>query len=532
MLNPTTLRNIVAVRWPLLFIMAVFIILKIPHLFANFFWDESWPYASGVYTMYANGPSLKPGAIDGELSRGHPLLFHFLGALWMKIFGTTKLAIHSYALAISLLLLISVYEAGVRLFSKQVATTALLLVAFQLTFFVQAAFVLPEVLVALCGFLSVYFYVTNKYWLTTLMLTMLFFTKESGLVLGAVLGIDAFISLFHKAETLKSRVLKIVSVSVPIVLIGLFFVTQKVINGWYVLPLYTEGLEHSWQAYYEKMREGAKFVFRNDFRRYFFLLLVILSLVIALKQKRILSALPVMAGLTVFLMASDSFHFIASSYIVVILFLISILVFFIKAADITGCRNGIQRKFLALSGIFCVLFFMFSAYNMFYIFRYLLIALVPVLFVSALLYEYYSKNLLRKFSIIFLLPVVVIQAYAFKNTPGIGDSQLGAFDGIYIHEQVVDFLVKNKLHDKSIGVGANMQRIHLVDPYSGYLNSPDTFTNVQWDITPETQIVIFDNLEPDNRHKFVCKDSNYKLIFRTTKGEGWAEIYKHEENVE
>ena len=74
-------------RWPLLVVLLVFIILKLPHLDYLFYWDESWPYASAVNEMYQKGVSLSPIALGGEISRGHPLFFHAAAATWMNIFG-------------------------------------------------------------------------------------------------------------------------------------------------------------------------------------------------------------------------------------------------------------------------------------------------------------------------------------------------------------------------------------------------------------------------------------------------------------
>jgi hypothetical protein len=65
-----------------------------------FFWDEAWGYAPALKSMAQAGPSLLPGSISTDLSRGHPLLFHFLGGVWIKIFGETNLSLHAYAFSL------------------------------------------------------------------------------------------------------------------------------------------------------------------------------------------------------------------------------------------------------------------------------------------------------------------------------------------------------------------------------------------------------------------------------------------------
>ena len=146
-------------RWFLFLVLTVFIICKIPHLYYPYYWDESWPYAVAVKDMYKHGISLMPSAVDPELSRGHPLFFHAVAATWMNVFGSSPLAMHSFALTISILFLISIYEAGLKLFNQRVAMISLVLIAAQVVFFVQSSFVLFEVLIAFLSFLSLYFYV-------------------------------------------------------------------------------------------------------------------------------------------------------------------------------------------------------------------------------------------------------------------------------------------------------------------------------------------------------------------------------------
>ena len=62
-----------------------FIIYKMPHLSLPYYWDEAWVYGPAVRLMEQTGLSLLPDALPVYYSRGHPLLFHFLGASWIKI---------------------------------------------------------------------------------------------------------------------------------------------------------------------------------------------------------------------------------------------------------------------------------------------------------------------------------------------------------------------------------------------------------------------------------------------------------------
>ena len=90
------------------------IIYKLKFLNLPFFWDESWVYAPSLRMMHDNGPSMMPNIIPIEYSRGHPLLFHFLGGVWLKIFGTSLISFHSFALFISVLVIIAFFVCAAR----------------------------------------------------------------------------------------------------------------------------------------------------------------------------------------------------------------------------------------------------------------------------------------------------------------------------------------------------------------------------------------------------------------------------------
>jgi hypothetical protein len=275
-------------RWVLFLVLIVFIACKVPHLFYPYYWDESWPYALAIHKMYLHGISLMPTAVDPELSRGHPLFFHAIAAIWRHIFGASHLAMHSFALFISVWFLIAIYEAGLSLFNQRVALLALLLVSTLMVFFIQSSFVLFDVLIAFLCFLSLVFYVKDKFFLTALCLTAVFYTKESGLIIGFVLGWDALTCLFNKNIDWKTRVFRIVSVAVPCILIGIFFLLQKHIRGWYIFPLYNSLIELNWDhLWYNFRKNNLGNTFDYVSKQYYFLLLLLVSLLAAIKNKNV-----------------------------------------------------------------------------------------------------------------------------------------------------------------------------------------------------------------------------------------------------
>src|ERR1700749_2381100 len=119
-------------------------------------------------------------------------------------------------------------------------------------------------------------------------MTLLFYTKESGLVVGVVLGIDALAGVADKQTTLKLRIYRLLAVSVPWALIGIFFLMQKHLRGWYVFPLHTNMIQHRWDLFWFTFRMSCvQTLFCGQLRFYYFLLLLALAILATVRQKKI-----------------------------------------------------------------------------------------------------------------------------------------------------------------------------------------------------------------------------------------------------
>jgi 4-amino-4-deoxy-L-arabinose transferase-like glycosyltransferase len=513
-------------RWVLLTVLCVFIVLKLPHLSYPYYWDESWPYATALRAMYTNGVSLLPNAMDADISRGHPLLFHVLAAGWMKVFGVSHVALHSFALLISVAFLVVIYEAGLSLFNDRVAIMALLLVASQEVFFIQSSFVLLEVLVALLCFLSLWCYATNKHLLVAIFLTLLFYTKESGLILGAILGLDALVQLFGKNTGLKEKIGRLLSVGVPCILIALFFLIQKYQRGWYIFPLHSDIIEGSWNAFWYKFRMCCvSDVFYNNLKFYYFLLLGVVATVAAIRSRK-------WVQLAIWLPIVIVFYYVDDMRAGRILpsipfFIVFVLSWFwllrvVSRADMF--KTASQRRFIVLAGTFVICFLCFSAMN-YYTCRYLLAVLVPVLFLFAVLLDAYISLSFEWVYYVFLAAVPVLTYFAFTTNHGLRDTDRGAFDAMDVQQDVVNYLEQHGYYEQQIAVGSFLEKQHLLDPTTGFLRSDTVFKNVRWDIDVKTELVIFDNIEADNRYDVIVSDTSFQRVHRYSRGVAWAEIY-------
>ena len=517
-------------RWVLLLVLIVFIACKIPHLYYPYYWDESWPYGTAIQEMYRHGISLMPNAIDAEISRGHPLFFHSIAAIWMHIFGSSHFAMHSFALFISVLFLIAIYEVGLRLFNQRVAVTSILIVATQVVFFVQSSFVLFEMLVAFLAFLSIYFYVKDKYVLTILCLTALFYTKESGLIVGFVIGLDAVVGLFNKQIATKTRLWRIVSIAIPCALIGIYFIIQKHVRGWYIFPLYNELIEHSWQSFWYKFRMSCiRGAFYENLKFYYFIVLMALSIIAAVKNKSLKYLAFLIPAIIIYYFVDDMrAGRILPSIPFFILFVLSVFYFLYVFSNSKFYVKTEQRRFIVLTGLFILCFLCFSTMN-FFTYRYLIVAIIPLLFLTAVFYDMLITHSFKALYYLLLAIILLIGFFSFKFNDGYGDADLGAFDAMDMQQNIAGYMSSNNYYNNCIGGGLFLTNQSLVNADAGYTKDSKSFKTVRSEIDRNTEFAIFDNISPDSRYNDIKRDTSFLLVYtyvNKKKRKIWAEIYQ------
>jgi len=525
-------------RWILITVLLLFVLFKIPHLLLPFYWDESWPYASAVRQMYHNGISLLPNAIDPNLSRGHPMFFHFMYGLWMNIFGSSNFALHSFALLISLLFLITIYETGLRVFNQRVGVLGLVLVATYVPFFVQSSFVLPEIMVAFLAFLSIVLYVRERYILATISLTALFFTKESGLIVGFVLGTDALISLFNTKTEIRKRLQKLMPATVACIFIGLFFILQKHITGWYVLPLYTDTILVKWEAIWDRFGTGVIHAdFCMGFEYILFFTMFAYSVVLLFTQKKVRYIIPLLLIVLIItayyleypriinLYGQGSGMFIIT-YVVFFGFIgiyLSIL-FFFKNKEFNPARS--QRQLILLTGLFILAFSLFSSVA-YFIPRYVLASGIAVLFLVAVVFEILIRYTWNPLYYVLIIIILFSSFLSFKNSTGWGDEEMGFVKGVKTQVAEVEYMEANNFYDKHIYVNSFMGYTHLRDPYCGFLKSGKIFKYTLIDLLPTTDLIMYDNVEDIKATPgYYLSNPDFMLIHKITYGDKWAEFYK------
>lgn len=449
------------------------VIYKSSVLSLPYFWDEAWPYSVAVGTLYDHGLSFMPDAIPAEISRGHPLMFFFLAAGWMKIFGVGQVSGHCFALLVSALTVTSIYIFCRRFFSERVGFIAGLMFSCQAIFISQATFLLPEMLMALWTLLAFYFYFSgSKIWFIVFASAMLL-TKESGAVLVLTLALYELVSFaIQRNKSVKSFILKVILISAPVLIAGIYFVIQKVVHGWFLFPFHMQYISSRWTDFQENLPTAATYMFIY-YGRNAFSVLVILSLISC--------------------------------------------IFFQKQTFTIA-----QRKILAMFGCYIVAYLMFSSINQF-IPRYLLCAFPPFIIAGAALID---KVVVWRFWIRDLVLVGLCgTALFFYFEPGKRNGDIDWSPSIRTDLAVVRYCERAGLSNSHIFAPAVL-RIDFQEPYAGYL-SGQRFKNIQYEVNGKTEYCIFNGDEYDEGLANTLKNNNHMvLVKRFSEKYAWKELYK------
>jgi len=454
----------------LLALIIIFIGVKIPFLSLPYYWDEAWVYGPAIRTMEATKLGILPDALPPELSRGHPLLFHFLGAGWMKLFGTSLTASHIFPLLVAVLLLVVLYLFGKKIFlSNKAGFTAAFVLALQPVFLAQSGLLLPEVMLALFSLLSFYFYLDNKRILYVIAGILTVFTKESGLTVIATLLLWTLLeTLFSDdGKKWKKYFLRSLVISLPLIPFAAYFIYHNKLYGWFLFPEHIGLISGSTADILNKLERYGAYIFIYQGRN-----LLTFSAIIALL----------------------------------------IILFSGRTLEST------ESKAVLILFLYIFVYLIFSCLN-FYSDRYTM-SVIPVV---ALIFAF-SINKAFDYNWIPWATFVVVAGlqWQFINKRNNLDHNLGYADAIKTHQQTIDYCIDKKLQDATIYAFFLMEG-DLKNPYAGYLSEENKFNNVSGKFSDKTEYVIVDNKDTfdqlRNTHKL-------KLLERFENRNAWTEVYK------
>jgi len=521
-------------RFALLLILIVFLVFKIPQLYFPYYGDEALFLAPGASEMYSHGISLLPSAIDPEYGRGHPLLFQALCALWMHVFGTSSIALHSFCLVISAGLLIVLYEFILRLFNKSVAIICVLLLVLNTPFFIDSTFLAPDIFIAALTFGTIYFYATKRFFLAFLCLTMYFYAKESAFVLGAVLGVDALISIFKNNIPTRTKVLRFVSVFLSMALGVLFYVIQKKTMGWYAWPgafskKATLNLHHFCHWY--RICLGGLLYYE---KRYLIVLpILFLSLYAAIKKRNYKYAFIFLPAVFLFIL-----RFIDAPDIDILCAILLVLFFVAVAISIYALRyykyfdKNNQQKFVLLSAIFIFSYFcFFSVYN--FQPRYIFSPLVLFSVLISIFFDFFIARTSVKVFIPTLIVFCSVGIYCITCEANYIDLTL--FLKMKTQINLVDYFEQNQLYNKTISSNSQWCIENMTNPENGFLHSNKIFDSVtsRKNQGNSDYIIYTNSFTPFESERFDTidylthkNDASLQLVYKKENGPVWAEVYK------
>jgi hypothetical protein len=456
-------------------ICIAFCIYKIPYLSLPTYLDEAWVYAPASMEMAKKGLGLLPDTISNYLGRGHPLFFHFIGALWLKLFGMSVLNLHILSFVIALLLLIATFLISKRMATNTAALVCVIFIVLQPIFIAQSGMFLPEMFLALMALLCILFYIEEKAVLFNIACTLLLFTKESGLMLPVTLGIYTLITGW-KNNGLKLTVVKEIKYFLlPFLFISLFFIFQKVMNGWFFFP------EHIGLISFDpgSLMKKSVSIFSYSF----------------IYQGR---------------------NLLTISFL---LFLFWKLYRKIKFREVI--INSKYEKLLVVSLLF-ILFHSFFCMVNFFTPRYSLILISLFVVLSGIMINDVLKPTWLK--IIFISAFVVSQ-YDTLNYRTNSDHNLGYIDEINTLQDVTKTATANRWQDKIIHADFIPQVI-LTSPASGYVSEKEVFKNENISYCEKRDYSIYICFYRKLEEIECGKPENAILLSSISHGKSRAEIYK------
>lgn len=426
-------------------------------------------YGPAVRLMAINGISLLPDALPVDLYRGHPMLFHTLNAIWLKIAGNTVFSAHIFNLLISCILIYVVYLFCKKFFNEQIGVAAAFVFSLQAVFLAQSTLVLPEVMLALFSLTALYFYLQNKYILYIIFSAAALLTKETGIAVIIACGIHYAYFKWDKRNSKFSYLKGMAKMVLPVIPFIVFLLLQKKMQGWYFFPEHIGYISLDFKEVWSKfMTRYITFTFLLQGRNLLFFGLI-LSLGLLIYKKEKIPHVEILVALLIF-----------------------ILIY-----SLIGSLNFFSKRYI-LSNI--PVFIVMSMGLAFTVFR--------------------NKFILWGFLAVYA--VAQIQYIEDKNN---SDHTLGFADAVKANQSMVDYCLEKNMKNDSIAVFFIQARI-MTDPLAGYIQKDEVFTKLT-DRLNESKYAIISNY--DTRDDFLNhrKRKDVVLLKRFEYGKAWIELYKN-----
>jgi hypothetical protein len=210
------------------FFAALVFFAKLPILDVPYYWDEMAWVSQARWLSEVNLLRALPGLRAPDAFWGHPPGLHLTLASLAKIFGYSIVLSHLIPVCFAFIGVWFTFLLGRLLYDAKTGFFAALFLFLSPMYFAQSGMFLADLPVASLGIMSVYFALRRNYPAYLLSATYMVFIKETSIALLVALLLYLFLRTRPKT---KENLLVLVKYSIPLFLIGLFFVWQKLTTG-------------------------------------------------------------------------------------------------------------------------------------------------------------------------------------------------------------------------------------------------------------------------------------------------------------
>ncbi len=220
-----------------LLLCSIVFISKIGILNLPYNWDEMGAYMTPAHWL-AQGSLIRafPGFHPPYIFFGHPPALYLAVAFLFEVFGEKIWLAHLLAVSFSFAGIYFSYLLGSRLAGRKTGIFASLILFFSPLYFAQSGMVHADLIVTAFGVMCVYFFFHERYIAYLLCGAGLVMTKESGAAIIFAIMIYSYLSDKNRSH----GIIKAMKYSVPLILLCLFFVWQKITTGMFLPNQYFE----------------------------------------------------------------------------------------------------------------------------------------------------------------------------------------------------------------------------------------------------------------------------------------------------
>jgi 4-amino-4-deoxy-L-arabinose transferase-like glycosyltransferase len=511
-----------ALTYSILFIiLIVFALLRLDSISLAYFGDEAMVYGPAVQQMASNGPSMLPGAIQEDLSRGHPMMFHFTAGLFSFLFGNTVTNSHVFALLISLCTLFAVFKISKEFLSDLYSILVVISVASFPLFIGQSVMVYPEMMLTLFALTTFYFYLKKKPIHFFISASLLLLTKETGILFLFSLGVWSVLkSIFieHKKIFSVGFIKSQLPFIYPLLPLILFFILQNIKFGYVFFPEHIGFIKTNYQSVEYMIGNLFRQLFEYDYRYWIYLAFAIIFLVlhkkINLKYRLIIAVLyfcqyKLMYGV-----------WPTNSLIAILAFIVfSILIFSVYLYAVRP-RFNTQDEMMLVPFLFILIYILFCVIN-FFTDRYLIICLPFCLLMCFGLFAQlmYSKQI----GVGFCAIILSLNFYFLATTHSNGETTPYYKNVILVQQEMVDYL--ESAYSKGGKVYCDFPHSIALNHKLAGFKKQDVWFDISADTTINYNYWVTDNFCGQSFYTTIENRKDIKLVKEFKHGNAQLRIY-------